>query len=153
MQEEEKKQSPATIWIVILVVLGAAIVLVALRKTSNRAEGGKEHKHVAAPAGKLSEDMEAIVRKARNWGPAFLDWYGKAAPDFTLKDINGKEHSLSQYNGRDVMLIFWATWCGPCVMEVPHLKELRQTVSEDKLAMLADVLWALLNSAEFTLNH
>jgi peroxiredoxin len=78
-----------------------------------------------------------IVGSARSWGPAFQSWYGKQVPDFTLKDITGKEHKLSSYVGKNVMVVFWATWCGPCRMEVPHLKELRSQVGEDKLAILA----------------
>jgi peroxiredoxin len=82
---------------------------------------------------KLSE----IIEKARTWRPAYTSWRGKAAPDFTLTDINGKKHTLSDYRGKDVIIIFWATWCRPCHMEIPHLKELRETTSEDELAMLA----------------
>jgi thiol-disulfide isomerase/thioredoxin len=59
------------------------------------------------------------------------------APDFNLTDITGKQHRLSDYRGKDVMLVFWATWCGPCIMEMPFLIELRKTTDEDKLAMLA----------------
>ena len=78
-----------------------------------------------------------VVKKARSWGPAFESWYGKQAPDFILKDIMGKEHKLSGYAGKNVMVVFWATWCGPCRMEIPHLKELRSQIGEDKLAILA----------------
>ena len=81
--------------------------------------------------------LSDIVNAARTWGPAFTPWYGKPAPDFTLTDINGKKHTLSDYRGRDVVIIFWATWCRPCHMEIPHLKKLRETTSENELAMLA----------------
>jgi cytochrome c biogenesis protein CcmG, thiol:disulfide interchange protein DsbE len=46
------------------------------------------------------------------------------APAFTLTDIFGKKLSLDQYRGRVVLLDFWATWCGPCQMEVPGLVRL-----------------------------
>jgi len=81
--------------------------------------------------------LNDVIRSAKTWGPAYKSWYGKTAPDFTLTDTTGKQHKLSDYRGKNVMIIFWATWCPPCRMEIPHLIELRKTISEDNLAMLA----------------
>lgn len=81
--------------------------------------------------------IEDVIRRARTWGPAYTSWYGKTAPDFTVTDIAGKQHKLSDYRGKDVMLVFWATWCPPCKAEIPHLIVLRNTISRDKLAILA----------------
>ncbi|MCX8081876.1 MAG: TlpA family protein disulfide reductase [bacterium] len=41
------------------------------------------------------------------------------APDFTLKDINGKSVKLSDYKNKVIILNFWATWCPPCIGEIP----------------------------------
>lgn len=49
------------------------------------------------------------------------------APDFTLKDQNGESHTLSDYQGRVVFLNFWATWCGPCQMEMPDIQKLYES--------------------------
>lgn len=81
--------------------------------------------------------IEDVLKTARTWGPAYTSSYDKMAPDFTLLDINGKQHKLSDYRGKNVLIVFWATWCRPCLREIPHLIELRNTISEDKLAILA----------------
>jgi peroxiredoxin len=82
-------------------------------------------------------DLDKVIQGAETWYPAYESWKGKAAPDITLTDIQGDTHTLSDYEGRNVVLVFCATWCGPCKLEVPHLKELRENMAEDKLAILA----------------
>lgn len=58
-----------------------------------------------------------------------------AAPLFTLKNLDGKDVSLSDYRGKIVFVNFWATWCGPCRMEIPHFVKLMDKYSDD-LAIL-----------------
>ncbi len=55
---------------------------------------------------------------------------GNPAPDFTLTDINGETVSLSDFRGKVVYLDFWASWCGPCMREVPHAKELKKRMAD-----------------------
>jgi peroxiredoxin len=89
------------------------------------------------PRAGTGPSLEDIIKAAKTWEPIFKPWYGKPAPDFTLNDIQGNKHKLSDYRGKNVLVVFWATWCPPCRMEIPNLIKLRSTVSPDDLAILA----------------
>ena len=63
---------------------------------------------------------------------------GSVAPDFKLIDALTKQPvTLRQFNGKPVVLNFWATWCGPCKVEMPHLQDAHDTYSKSDLTILA----------------
>ena len=155
MAKQHKQRSIWTAVIISAIIVAAVAIVAGCKKKSPKQPdtGAKHHKHspteplVKSPNEQVKPDTELtvspkislndVIRAARTWRPAYTYWYGKMAPDFTLTDLDGKEHKLSDYRGKDVMLVFWATWCRPCISELPHLIALRNTVSEDELAMLA----------------
>jgi cytochrome c biogenesis protein CcmG/thiol:disulfide interchange protein DsbE len=59
-----------------------------------------------------------------------------AAPAFTLKDINGSKHSLSDYEGKVLYLNFWAIWCPPCRAEIPDFIEMYNEYKDKGLEIL-----------------
>jgi thiol-disulfide isomerase/thioredoxin len=61
---------------------------------------------------------------------------GKAAPAFTLKNLAGKPTALSAWKGRVVLLDFWATWCGPCRMELPTISKLHRELGPKGLVVI-----------------
>ncbi len=57
-------------------------------------------------------------------------------PEFSFKDINSKEHKITDFKGKIILLNFWATWCAPCIAEFPQLVNLAQK-NGDSLVLLA----------------
>jgi thiol-disulfide isomerase/thioredoxin len=61
---------------------------------------------------------------------------GIAAPDVTLKTLDGKSVTLADYKGKVVLVNFWATWCDPCRIEIPELIEIQQKYADKGFTIL-----------------
>ncbi len=77
-----------------------------------------------------------IVRQAKEGQPGVIN-IGQEAPDFSIKNLAGKEIHLSDYRGKLVFLNFWASWCGPCIEEMPELETMNKAFKDRKFQMLA----------------
>jgi len=62
---------------------------------------------------------------------------GDLAPDFQLEDTKGNKVSLSDLRGKIVLVNFWATWCPPCIEEMPSMERLNEVIAGDDFVMLA----------------
>ena len=60
---------------------------------------------------------------------------GEPAPGFVLENIEGNQIRLSDYQGRAVVVNFWATWCGPCVREIPMFQEYQDRYESDMVVL------------------
>lgn len=129
-------KSAALNWLVIGAVLIGGLVYLAY---SRRNAANTPAALTAAAGAPLLQAGEAVGRTAPNW---------------TLPDVQGKPVSFSQFAGHPVVMDFWATWCGPCQIELPWWKEMQNEyrsqgliiigVSED--AALSDVQKYLLKT-------
>lgn len=71
---------------------------------------------------------------SQNRGPLAV---GDTAYDFSLQDLDGNTHTLSDLRGQPVIINFWATWCAPCRIEMPELQAAFERYEDDGLVILA----------------
>lgn len=84
-----------------------------------------------------SVSLQNVIQAAKTWSPAAEQHWGKIARDFQLTDIEGNVHTLSDYRGRNVVVVVWATWVPTCKLQIPELKELRDDFGGRELALLS----------------
>jgi len=82
-------------------------------------------------ASHASDGAPAPDENAQADGAACLANAKPAKLDFTMKDLDGKEVSLTSFKGKVILLNFWATWCGPCKAEIPGFVELQSKYKND----------------------
>ncbi len=88
---------------------------------------------VAASAESVDKTPAAGVRQSKGVGPRI----GFTAPDFELADTHGQMVRLSDYRGKVVLLNFWATWCGPCRIEMPTFQVLTEDYRDQPFSVVA----------------
>ena len=98
-------------------LLMAAALISALGACDRQKEAGSQATEAASPAGQGAP--AAGIDRSQS---------GKAAPAVAFKDPDGEETSLADFSGRPVLVNLWATWCAPCIKELPTLAKL----SEDR---------------------
>jgi cytochrome c-type biogenesis protein len=102
--------------------------------TEEREEGAAEEEDVQDQAG---EDTLAENEETQPDKEAILeDMNDIPMMDFTLKDLKGKSHTLSDYQGKIIVLNFWASWCPPCRAEMPDLEKFYQDSKGGDMAFL-----------------
>ena len=115
----------------LVVIVGAALGALALAGVIGDSDGG------TSDSGVPIENVE-FVETPRAAGQEDLEdgtEEGQLAPDFVISDIDGTRHTLSDFRGEVVYVNFWATWCQPCVSELPEIQEL-QNRNPDNLAVV-----------------
>ena len=102
-----------------------------LQAESKKAESSTE----SSAESRAAEGQDSITAKAgTEQTTAAAEESSEAlseAPDFTVQDADGTAHKLSEYKGKPVVLNFWASWCGPCRMEMPEFDEVYKARGEE----------------------
>jgi thiol-disulfide isomerase/thioredoxin len=105
-----------------LAVLGLAVAI----GGCNRESGEKAQPPASAQASTGAIPTDAVEPKGLN-GAIDYSHKGSALPSFSLTDAAGKTAKLASFKGKPLLVNLWATWCAPCVLELPMLDKLAET--------------------------
>jgi peroxiredoxin len=85
----------------------------------------------------VSPPLASAEGRGLDYSQAVVVALGEQAPKFRLRDLAGNTVSLESYRGTVVMVNFWATWCGPCRIEMPAMESLYRTFARRDFEILA----------------
>ena len=133
------------VWILVAAIILTGILYVALNKDREEPLSQDENNVVDENNVQDKKEDEIVDNEDAQEEPEEIETYeptievGKKMPNFTLTNLEGKEVSLSDYEGKIVLVNFWATWCGFCDMEMPDLQTL-DNENEDLVVLAVNVL-------------
>jgi thiol-disulfide isomerase/thioredoxin len=102
-----------------LLVLSCALLALAACQKPHRQSADQDGR--ATEVGPTVGDVKGVDRSHK----------GKVAPDVSFKDPGGEETSLAEFSGKPVLVNLWATWCAPCVKELPTLDRLKKSLGNN----------------------
>jgi peroxiredoxin len=110
-------------WVIVLVLAALALMIWSGYANYKR----RKNAQMMAAKGTLVQENanNQTVQQDVAADEGLPDLRGKRAPEFSLRTVEGKKLSLSDYRGKAVLINFWATWCAPCKIEMPWLVALR----------------------------
>lgn len=114
------------------------VALASIICSSAYAEALTPVQNVKALGNKLGSEVLKPIKNANVYGNKFKEVVvGSVAPDFTLKSLSGENIRLAEQRGKTVLVTFWASWCSPCRIELPHFQKLQQDLGENNVTVLA----------------
>jgi peroxiredoxin len=111
-------------WVILLVIAAFALMVWSGYANYKRRKLYAQRQVQGVPVPESANNQSVQQDVAADEG--LPDLRGKRAPDFSLRTVEGKKVSLSDYKGKAVLINFWATWCAPCKIEMPWLVALRK---------------------------
>ena len=130
---EQAARTPYRLALVVVILGIVAVAAVVWWEHLSHPLGPPASTAISAPTGVSSAGFDPLytaLGMRRPVEPA-------AAPDFTLQTLEGRAAQLREFRGKLVLLNFWATWCAPCLHEMPSMERLYQTFKQTDFVLLA----------------
>ncbi|AQQ10378.1 Thiol-disulfide oxidoreductase ResA [Sedimentisphaera cyanobacteriorum] len=136
-QGSENQSRVHKFWPLALIVIIAGVAIL-IQKTPCCGIAGQNGQSGDGAEGikqaQVSSSLTGIIPESRL---AMKSFYGAEASEMSVENLQGEKVELAEMKDKDVMVVFWATWCPPCREEIPELKKLRNKYSSDELEIIA----------------
>lgn len=121
-------------WMILLIIpligiVGMVLILISGGDNDTDNENGSQNSDISDVATPLPQTVPPL--------PTFPPVMDEPVPDIELVDLEGKPFSLQDFAGRPIVLNFWATWCAPCVDEMPELQTYSDAQGEDGVVVIS----------------